>query len=88
MSIKWSFSYNFFVRFHVKKIGSHNMTVLQDFRYVRTKNLIFLFLNQNICCGYSKEPSQRDGSVEHPKNMLKLINKNIFIILRSRIVFI
>ena len=20
--------------------------------------LIFLFLNQNICCGYSKEPSQ------------------------------
>ena len=25
---------------------------------VRTKKLIFLFLNQNICCGYSKEPSQ------------------------------
>ena len=25
---------------------------------VRNKNLIFLFLNQNICCGYSKEPSQ------------------------------
>ena len=24
---------------------------------------IFLFLNQNICCGYSKEPSQ----FEHPK---------------------
>ena len=23
-----------------------------------TKNLIFLFLNQNICCGCSKEPSQ------------------------------
>ena len=22
------------------------------------KNLIFLFFNQNICCGYSKEPSQ------------------------------
>ena len=21
-------------------------------------NLFFLFLNQNICCGYSKEPSQ------------------------------
>ena len=25
---------------------------------VRTKKLIFLLLNQNICCGYSKEPSQ------------------------------
>ena len=22
------------------------------------KNFIFLFLNQNICCGYSNEPSQ------------------------------
>ena len=26
--------------------------------YVRNENLIFLFLNQNISCGYSKEPSQ------------------------------
>ena len=25
---------------------------------VRNENLIFLFLKQNICCGYSKEPSQ------------------------------
>ena len=25
---------------------------------VRTKKLIFLFFNQNICCGYTKEPSQ------------------------------
>ena len=25
---------------------------------VRTGKLFFLFLNQNICCGYSKEPSQ------------------------------
>ena len=25
---------------------------------MRTKELIFLFLNQNICCGCSKEPSQ------------------------------
>ena len=23
---------------------------------------------QNICCGYSKEPSQRDGSFGHPKH--------------------
>ena len=25
---------------------------------INEKNLFFLFLNQNICCGYSKEPSQ------------------------------
>ena len=25
---------------------------------VCNENLIFLFLNQNICCGYSKEPSR------------------------------
>ena len=25
------------------------------------------------CCGYSKEPSQLDGSFEHPKLVLKLI---------------
>ena len=31
----------------------------------------FLFLSQNICCGYSKEPSKWDGSFEQPKHMLK-----------------
>ena len=30
-----------------------------------------VFLNQNIYCGYLKEPSQRDGSFEHPKQMSK-----------------
>ena len=25
--------------------------------HVHNQKLIFLFLNQNICCGYSKEPS-------------------------------
>ena len=34
-----------------------------------TKNIFFY--TQNICCGYSKEPSQWDGSFEHPKHMLK-----------------
>ena len=29
--------------------------------------LIFLYLNQNICCGYSKEPYQRDSSSVHKK---------------------
>ena len=50
--------------------------------YIRVHNykLIFLFFNQNICCGYSKEPSQRDGSFVHPKHMLKLIGKKILTI--------
>ena len=46
------------------------------------KNLIFLFLNQKICCGYSKELSQWDGSFEHPKHMLNLMGKKIFTTLR------
>ena len=50
---------------------------------LRTKNLIFSFLNHNICFGYSKEPSQWDGSFEHPKHMLQLIGKRIFKILHS-----
>ena len=32
-------------------------------------NLISSFLTQNICCGYSKEPSQWDSSFEHPKHL-------------------
>ena len=45
---------------------------------MRNENFIFLYLNKNICCGYSKEPSQKDGSFEHPKHMLQLIGKKIF----------
>ena len=62
----------------------------QNSLYIKSvpKKIIFLFLNQNICCGYSKEPSQGDGSFEHPKHMLKLMGKKIFTILRSKIVFI
>ena len=48
----------------------------------------FYFYHQNICCGYSKEPSQWDGSFEHLKHMLKLMGKKIFTILRSKFVFI
>ena len=48
------------------------------------KNNIFIFLNQNIFCGYTKEPSQEDSSFEHPKHMLKLMDKKIFTILPSK----
>ena len=37
--------------------------------------LIFLFLNQNICCGYSKEPSQCDSSFESPVLMFNFIDR-------------
>ena len=47
----------------------------------RNRKMIFLFLNQNICCGYSKEPSHWDGSFEHPKHMLNTMGKKIFKIL-------
>ena len=46
--------------------------------WVRNENIIFLFLIQNICCGYLKEPSQWNGSFEHPKHMLKLLSKKYF----------
>ena len=44
------------------------------------EKLFPLFLIQNIYYGYSKEPSQGDGSLEHPKHMFKLIGKEIITI--------
>ena len=53
---------------------------------VRNWKWFFLFLNQNICCGYSKELSQWDSSFEHPKHMFKMRGKKIItIFLRSKI---
>ena len=49
---------------------------------------IFLFFNQNICCGYSKELSHSAGSFEHTKHKLKLMVKKIYTILRSKILFV
>ena len=55
---------------------------------MHNKKIIFLFINQNICCGYTKELSQRDGSFEHPKQMLKLTDKKLFLILHSKLLSI
>ena len=55
---------------------------------VHTKKLILLFLNQNKCCGYSKEPSQWDGSFEQPKHVLKIMGMKIFTILRWKFLFV
>ena len=60
--------------------GLYNMP--QSLFYSQVVKIFFLFLNQNICCGYSKEPSRWDGSFEHPKHMLKVMGKKIFTILR------
>ena len=54
----------------------------------KNKKNFFFFFNQNMCCVYSKEPSQRDGSLEHPKQMLKLVGKKILIFLRSKYLWI
>ena len=49
----------------------------QDFADVRLPdrnayNFFFYSQPKHICCGYSKESSQSDGSFEHPKLRLKL----------------
>ena len=65
----------------MKGILQVNWTLVINLRMCN-ENLIFLFLHQNICCGFSKEPTRWDGSFEHPKHMLKLMGKKIFICLR------
>ena len=55
---------------------------------LRYQKLSFLFLNENICCGYSKEWSQWNGSFDYPKHMLQMMSKKLFIILHSTILFI
>ena len=51
-------------------------TVLQ-IRVCNLKIIFFIFLNQNVFCGYSKEQSHWDASLEHPKHMFKLKGKKI-----------
>ena len=55
------------------------------FLRVLTNNLIFLFLNKNICCGNSKEPSQSFVLLSTPK---KLMGKKIFITIRKKVVYL
>ena len=55
---------------------------------MRTGKLFFLFLDQNIFCGYSKEPSQRDSSFMHPKHMFKFMGKQINAILGAQTILI
>ena len=69
-------------------IVCYTVQVLEHYIYGSTNNsglhirehigkLFSLLLIQNICCGYSKEPSQWDSSFEHPKHMFKFMGKKI-----------
>ena len=60
----------------------HNSMSCPQIR-VHNRKLFFLFLNQDICCRYSKEPSRWDGSFEHPKHILKPMGKKIIAIFPS-----
>ena len=64
-------------------IKQHRGSVVESGLQIRVCNLklFFLFLNQNTCCGYSKEPSRLDGSSELPKHMFKLMDKKMITIL-------
>ena len=63
----------------------HNSITLSGLQ-IRKRNwkLFSYFLNQNLCCGCSKELSQWDGSVEHPKHMFKLMGEKIITLLNSK----
>ena len=37
--------------------------------------IFFLFLDENICCGYSLEAPRRGASNEYPEHMFSLKNK-------------
>ena len=46
-----------------------NVTCRLVIGYIQGYILYFLFLLKNINCGYSLEPSRRDGSNEYPEFM-------------------
>ena len=65
------------------QIISRNMNqIFPKWRYMPPdKSLLLKIISKpNIRCGYSKEPSQWDGSFEHPKHMFKLMDKKIIAI--------
>ena len=61
------------------------MLVIFTYLQIKVHNHFF-FLNQTYVVGtqknHLKEPSQRDGSFEHPIQLFKLLAKKIITILR------
>ena len=70
------------VKIHVNALSRPKINDSDPQIWACNRKLFYLLPNQNICCGYSKEPSQWDGSFEHPKHMFKLMGKKIVTILR------
>ena len=53
---------------------------------VPKRKIIFLFLNQNICCGSSKN-RLNEMDLMSTQNMLKIMGKKLFPILRRKFLF-
>ena len=50
--------------------------------FLARKLIFLLFLEENICCGYSLEAPHRGASNEYPQQMFSSINnKNIYLII-------
>ena len=50
-------------------------TIATDKALFTSENCWFLFLNENICCGYSLEAPQWGASYEYPQHMFSSRNK-------------
>ena len=62
--------------------------LLEDAFFNQKVSIFFLFLNENICYGYSLEAPHRGTSNEYPQHMFSLRNKkNIYLILLSKPVY-
>ena len=46
--------------------------------------IFFLFLHENICCGYSLEAPRRGASNDHPQHMFSWRNKKDISIFRTK----
>ena len=67
----------------VAEISEHQQVYIELKTFVNCKKIFFL--NQNISCGHSKEPSMSaKGSFEHPKQMLKLMDKKRRVLLGNQ----
>ena len=51
----------------------------------RLAELLFLFLDKNICCGYSLEASQQGTSNGYPQHMFSSRNKKIIYLIPTLI---
>ena len=88
MTISWSFSY-----YTIRSLKHDFLVWIRlcglrlDGRYKRMRDLkLFSYFSTKtyVVGECSKEPSQWDGSFEHPKQMLKLMGKKIFTVLCSK----